>query len=240
MKPAQKVLTTLLWIVFVLAMVSVIGAGLWNHSRLAGSGVSASDPDDPADSPIQGLRVSQRTSLEPIADLPPFNLIDQDARRVTRETLAGKVWIAAFIFTRCAGPCPMMTSKMAMLQKAIDDPTVSFVSFSVDPEFDRPAVLKSYAKTYGADETRWRFLTGDKDEIFALAKAMLVSAMPASEQNPIIHSEKLILVDSTGKMRNTYDSKDPAAIERLKADVATLARAAATASRPSPTTQLPP
>jgi protein SCO1 len=228
MKPAQKALTTLLWIVFVLAMVSVIGAGLWTRGRLRSGGDIAGDLGEPDDGTDTGQQRSQRDPLAPIKEVPAFSLVDQDEKTVTRSTLTGKAWIGAFVFTRCANPtaCPMMTKRMALLQKAIPDPAVTFVSFSVDPEFDKPPVLKAYAKSYGADETRWRFLTGEKDAIFTLANGMLISARPANGTNPILHSEKLILVDATGKIRKYYDSNDPADIERLTADATKIAREA--------------
>jgi cytochrome oxidase Cu insertion factor (SCO1/SenC/PrrC family) len=222
MKPVQKLLTTCLWIVFVLAMVSVIGAGLWTRGRSQG-GENAIDLNDPDDVD------AQRDPLAAIAEVPEFSLIDQTGGPVTRDALAGKVWIASFVFTRCAGPCPIMTGKMSSLQKTISDPRVNFVSVTVDPENDTPAVLEQYAKKFHADQTRWHFLTapkGDKEAVFALARGMLISALPAQGNDPIIHSEKFVLVDSAGKIRKYYDSKDSADIDRLISDVKTLTKEA--------------
>jgi cytochrome oxidase Cu insertion factor (SCO1/SenC/PrrC family) len=229
MKPVQKLLTTCLWIIFVLAMVSVIGAGLWTRGR-ARSGENAIDLNDPDDID------AQRDSLAAIAEVPEFSLIDQAGERVTRDALAGKVWVASFVFTRCAGPCPIMTGKMSSLQKTIGDPRVNFVSVSVDPEYDTPAVLEQYAKKFHADESRWHFLTapkGDKEAVFALARGMLISALPAQGNDPIIHSEKFVLVDSAGKIRKYYDSNDAADLERLMSDIKTLAGEARAAPPPA-------
>jgi len=201
MRPAQKVLTTILWGLTVLIMVSVIGAGLW--------------------------RRSEASQLSVLADAPQFSLIDQNAQPVTLATLRGKPWIADFVFTHCAGPCPIMTGKMATLQKTIAAPDLQFVTFSVDPENDTPAALKAYAARFAADESRWKFLTGEKDTIFATARGMLVTAIPANDKSPIIHSEKFILVDADGKIRRYYDSTDEQDMTALKQDAAALADEAA-------------
>jgi cytochrome oxidase Cu insertion factor (SCO1/SenC/PrrC family) len=194
MKPVQKVLMSLLWALMVLIMVGVIGAGLW--------------------------RKGQR-DLPVLAEVPAFELTDQNSQPVTPKLLAGKPWVADFVFTHCAGPCPVMTRKMAELQKKMM--SVQFVSFSVDPERDTPDVLKAYAATFGADESRWRFLTGSKDAIFATARGMLITAAPADADKPILHSEKFLLVDGEGKIRKYYDSKSPEALAALKEDAASLA-----------------
>jgi len=193
MKPVQKVLMSVLWALMVLIMVGVIGAGLW--------------------------RKGQR-DLPVLADVPAFELTDQNSQAVTPKLLAGKPWVADFVFTHCGGPCPMMTTKMADLQKKMTG--VQFVSFSVDPERDTPDVLKAYAATFGADESRWKFLTGSKDAIFATARGMLIPAAPAAASQPILHSEKYLLVDADGKIRKAYDSSSPDALAALREDAASL------------------
>ena len=200
MRPVQKVLTTILWGLMVLAMVSVIGARLWQRG-----------PD-------------QREELPVLADAPAFSLTDQDAKPITLQSLKGKPWIGDFVFTHCAGPCPLMTAKMARLQKDLPSPNLHFVSFSVDPERDTPAVLKEYAQKFQADESRWRFLTGTSDAAFAAAKGMLLTAIPANEANPIIHSTKFVLVDGEGRIRQYYDYNDAEQMKALVQDAAVLAR----------------
>ena len=238
MKPVQKALTTCLWIVFVLAMVSVIGAGLW-RGRLRG-------PENAGDLLEEELiaHAERRDPLAAIAEVPPFSLVDQNGKPMTRDDLKGTVWIASFVFTRCAGPCPMMTAKMSMLHRAIDDPGVHFVTFTVDPEHDTPAVLKQYAKSHHADEARWHFLTGNKITMFNLSHGMLLPAAPASDDKPILHSERFVLVDTTGKIRNYYGTREGADIERLKVNAAALiaqtSRAASNATRPVSATQARP
>src|SRR4030095_9527414 len=85
---------------------------------------------------------------------------------------------------------------------------IQFVTISVDPDRDTPAVLKEYAKQFQADETRWRFLTGSKDASFGTARAMMLSAAPANDKGQILHSTRFVLVDADGKIRNTYESDD--------------------------------
>ena len=218
MRPVQKVLTGLLWACAVLAMVSVIGANMW-RSRAGGIGGAG----------VANLPQDAEEHLPVIKAAPAFSFIDQDGQKVTLETLRGRPWIADFIFTTCAGPCPVMTAKMAKLQEALP-PGVRLISVTVDPANDTPAALKKYAKQFGADESRWRFLTvasaGDADAVYAFARGMLVAALPANEQNPIIHDERFILVDADANIRGYYHSGDAEKLAELKADAAELAATA--------------
>src|SRR5437870_11690607 len=97
--------------------------------------------------------------------LPEFSLTDQTGKAVTLHDLAGKVWVADFIFTNCGGTCPLMTEKMRKLQDALP-PAVQFVSFTVDPVRDTTKILAAYAKEHAANQERWSFLTGDKQDLF--------------------------------------------------------------------------
>lgn len=201
----------------VLMMVSIIGAGLWRRGNRADA---LNDVPSTAPSSI----TIAPANADFIADAPAFALVDQNDKPVTLESLKGKPWIADFVFTHCAGPCPIMTDKMAGLQKKIASPGVRYVSFSVDPERDTPAVLKEYAALHHADESNWHFLTGPKDVVYATARGMLVSVLPAQADSPIIHSERFILVDGDGKIRKFYDSMDEAAMSALVEDAKNLAK----------------
>jgi cytochrome oxidase Cu insertion factor (SCO1/SenC/PrrC family) len=154
-----------------------------------------------------------------------FKLVDQDDKAFTSESLHGRPWAGAFIFTSCGSSCPRMTAIMAALQKKLA-PQVMLVSFSVDPENDTPAVLKGYAQRFGADESRWRFLTGPKDAIMAVINDMKTPFQPAGETGPIEHSENLLLVDANGQIRGNYVSSDPAEMDRFVTDANALAREA--------------
>ena len=103
--------------------------------------------------------------------VPDFALIERSGRRVSLEDLRGTVWLANFIYTECTETCPLQSLEVSRLgQEFADAPTVRFVSITVDPDHDTPAVLAGYARRYRADPERWLFLTGSKAAIYALAK----------------------------------------------------------------------
>ncbi len=143
------------------------------------------------------------------------------------KALRGKVWIVDFIFTNCGSVCPRMTGRMVELQKRITDPRVQFLSISVDPERDVNPKKKEYAKEHGIDESRWRFVSpptpGAAGE---LARAMKIGGAAGAHQHsdPIIHSDRFILVDAKGGVRGAYHLDDPAAIQRLVDDATALAQ----------------
>jgi len=102
----------------------------------------------------------------PVAD---FTLTERSGRTIRCQDLRGKVWVASFLFTRCCTGCPRISADLLELQKNLPE-GVAIVSFSVDPEYDTPPVLKAYADTLGADPKRWLFLTGKQSEIYHLIK----------------------------------------------------------------------
>jgi protein SCO1/2 len=103
---------------------------------------------------------------------------------------------------------------------------VKLVSFSVDPERDRPDVLKAYGKTFDAQSGRWSFLTtpegGSRADVFEIARGFKLAAGPATKDAPIFHSEKFLLVDGAGQVRGIYSSNDPAELEKLARDAGEL------------------
>ena len=164
------------------------------------------------------LAVDRLTPPPDYGPLPEFALTDQAGEPVTRATLQGDVWIADFVFTRCAGQCPMMAVQMTTLQKRFSDATdVRLVSFTVDPAHDTPKVLAAYAHHYGAIAPKWRFLTGDREAIWKLAREgfKLGVSEEGTAAEPIVHSIRLVLVDRQAHVRGYYDATDPMAVERL-------------------------
>ena len=165
-------------------------------------------------------------------ELPAFALTAHDGRPVTRESMAGKVWVADFIFTRCLGQCPQMTARMLDLQRwlgAEGDKGVRLVSFSVDPEYDTPEVMTRYAKDKGADTSRWTFVTGTRKALYDLSNNgfhLGVDDKPttASQEEPIVHSNRFILVDGAGRIRGYYVAFEPEDISRLHRDLAAVLR----------------
>ena len=152
-----------------------------------------------------------------------FVLTDQKGRRFSNVDLAGHPYIAAFIFTRCGSSCPVVSTRMAQVQKQTPA-SVQLVSFSVDPAYDTPAILDMYAKSYQADETRWHFLTGESAAIADVETGMKMTApAPAQGDQPIVHSDHLLLVDGQGEVRGVYDSEDVQSVKQLATDAGALA-----------------
>ena len=160
--------------------------------------------------------------------LPDFSLIDHRGQPFTRHELAGSVWVADFIFTRCAGQCPLMTARMASIQQAFArEPDVQFVSFTVDPSHDTPEVLAAYANHHGAHTGKWRFITGDPQAMTALARTgfrLAVGEEEGSQREPIAHSVRFVLVDRNGHIRGYYDAMDAHAMAQLREDTRALLR----------------
>ena len=154
-------------------------------------------------------RMQPRVELQQLWEVPHFSLTDQENHIATDESLRGKVWIADFIFTQCAGSCPLMSSKMSDLAARIKDPNVQFVSFSVDPKDDTPAVLKQYASRYKADSSRWKFLTGTEQQMQEVAMGMKIDDGKSSKGAlPLDHSTLFLLVDGRGQVRGIYDNQE--------------------------------
>jgi len=156
--------------------------------------------------------------------VPEFSLTDQNGKSMTRTDLAGKVWIADFIFTNCAGTCPIITGTMRRLQDALPE-QVHLVSFSVDPVRDTPEVLSEYAKKANANTVRWHFLTGDKSQLYDLSIKGFKLALEdtgGTDLEPITHSTRLVLVDKDGKIRGYYGGTDEDDMRKLFTDAAAL------------------
>jgi protein SCO1/2 len=159
-----------------------------------------------------------------------FSLTDQAGRAVSAQTLRGKVWAAAFFFTRCPTVCPRITRRMRDLQHAAAKGAVKLelVSFSVDPDNDTPAVLAAYAKEYGADLATWRFLTGDLEVIRKTSEhgfklALDGKATPGADHFGLFHGSHLVLVDGAGQIRGYYRTSEDEQMAQLLKDAALLA-----------------
>ena len=144
---------------------------------------------------------------------------------MTNQALAGKVWVANFIFTTCKTICPLLTSKMVQLQRLTEGMALTFVSFSVDPAHDTPAVLAAYAQRWAPDEARWQLLATDEKTLPSLARGFRVTATPSSDPaalDAVIHSSVFVLVDREGLVRGVYDSEAPQDLEALRRGITTL------------------
>ena len=158
--------------------------------------------------------------------VPPFQLVNQNGQAFGSEQLAGKIWIADFIYTTCPGPCPMISSRMSELQKPLEKTDVHLVSFSVDPDKDTPQVLRSYAEKLQADSGRWDFLTGAKSAIYKLSHDGFKLAVSdgSGEQGIPVHSTRMVLVDRHSQIRGYYDATEADAVTKLLADTNHLLR----------------
>ena len=155
-----------------------------------------------------------------IAQIPAFDLIDQDGKQFTLNNLKGNVWLADFIFTTCAGPCPIMTERMSTVQHdLLDINKLKFVSFTVNPDYDTPDVLKKYAKRYNADISTWSFVTGKYEKI----QELIANGFKMGDEEEIVfHSTRFALVDHKGNLRGYYSGTEPKDHEVLTRDIHSL------------------
>ncbi len=138
-----------------------------------------------------------------------FTLVDQNGEPSKFPTDSSQITVVNFFFTRCPTFCSNMNREMARVAKINNgNRLLRFLSISVDPEFDRPEVLKEYSKKYSSENEKWDFLTGDKEMIYSLAKQdFLVDAFrDTTKAVNFIHSPMIILVDSKKRIRGYYDS----------------------------------
>jgi protein SCO1/2 len=143
-----------------------------------------------------------------------FTLTNQNGHAVSLADLRGKVWVADIIFTRCAGPCPIMTRHMKELQDLLPPGSqAKLVTLTTDPDFDTPPVLRKYAERFGADTNRWMFLTGAKPELGKLAvdslKLSAVPKQPGERTNPddlFVHSTIFVVVDRQARLRGIFET----------------------------------
>jgi protein SCO1/2 len=157
--------------------------------------------------------IKRTPPLRKYASVPPFSLTERSGHTVTNADLAGKIWVADFIFTTCPGPCPIISANMAKLQSDLNgDDHVQLVSFTVDPQDDTPAVLSAYANNLGADPNRWWFLTGPEKPVYDLIQNGFYQTVEDNHgkqlepgQYLVTHSTRVVLVDENGVMRGFYD-----------------------------------
>jgi protein SCO1/2 len=167
--------------------------------------------------------------LPTLGSVGSFSLTDQSGRAFTPQSLSGKVWAAAFMFTRCPTVCPRITRRMRDLQQAAAKQGVplELVSFSVDPEHDTPAVLTEYAKKHAADPSTWRFLTGDLEVVRKTSEQGFKLALegkptPGAEHLGLFHGSHLVLVDGAGMIRGYYRTSEDEQMAQLLQDAVSL------------------
>ena len=179
-------------------------------------------------------RAHRREPLPVLGAVPDFTLTERSGQPLGRADLAGGPWIADFVFTRCTGMCPALSSRMADLRHRVADAGLQarFVSFSVDPTHDTPEVLREYARRVGAsDGDDWLFLTGPRDALYDLIgngfHLSVIERPPeaaAAEGSELIaHSDRFVLVDGAGQIRGYYHGLDAPMPDEVIRDLSALA-----------------
>ena len=154
-----------------------------------------------------------------------FRLTNQNGHIVTQQDYENKIYVADFFFTTCPSICPIMTDNMGYVQSQIlNDPNVKLLSFSVTPEIDSVPQLKKYALEKGVKDEKWNLLTGDKKEIYTLARKSYFVVKEDGDGGPhdMIHTENFVLIDPDKRIRGYYDGTDRAAMQTLLEDMTTL------------------
>lgn len=149
--------------------------------------------------------------MAPGAAIEPFRLTDQSGASFDSSALAGKVWIGSIFFANCPGPCFRENQALADILAEIADPDLMAVSITCDPENDKPNVLDHYSKRFGADPTRWKFLTGEMDEIKRVANETFF--LPAEVG---VHSERGVIFDRQGRLRGSFHLLQPDRVAVMK------------------------
>jgi protein SCO1/2 len=166
------------------------------------------------DSTLQHVKKYHR-----IAD---FSLINQNGDTITQENYRDKIYVADFFFTTCPTICPIMTANLVEIQAALaSDPEVLLLSHSVTPEIDSVAQLKKYAIEKGVNDAKWNLVTGDKEQIYELARKSYLAVQEDGDGGPfdMIHTENFILVDKQRRIRGFYDGTKEEEMDRLLSDI---------------------
>jgi len=153
--------------------------------------------------------------LPVIGRVADFTLTNQDGQLTTLTDLTNHVWVADIVFTRCAGPCPIMTAQMKSLQDVLPPASrAKLVTLTTDPDYDTPPVMKRYGERFGANFNRWKFLTGTKAQIAGLAigslKLSAVPIKPEDQKNPadlFIHTTIFVVVDKHARLRGIFETE---------------------------------
>ncbi|MBX3159150.1 MAG: SCO family protein [Deltaproteobacteria bacterium] len=173
---------------------------------------------------------NERPELADLGTLPDFAFTDERGQPFTQEALRGQVTVIDFIFTRCDQICPVVTQRMRGVQDKTFDAgkRLKFVSITVDPGYDTPERLAAYARENGADDARWRFLTGPADQIRAIVEGPLMNSMRLEREINSIpqigHTGHFVLVDGDLRIRGVYGSSDVTKLDELMRDARYLIR----------------
>lgn len=155
-----------------------------------------------------------------------FSFTDQSGKAYGSKDLKGKIYVAEYFFTTCGTICPVMNAEMRRVQAAYKgNELFKILSFTVDPETDSVAQMKTYADGHGADPNQWHFLTGNKTDLYKLARRSFFVLKPAEAANQgdvgsdFIHTNYFVLVDTQKRIRGYYDGTDSREVDKLIGDI---------------------
>ncbi len=157
--------------------------------------------------------------------IPPFSLLTQDSTKITEKDLDDKIYVAGFFFSTCPTTCVQMTSEILRLQDFFaDNEQIKVVFHSVNPEYDTPSVLNEYAKSYGINTDFWKLVTGEKEEIYDIAKCGYYVVARTDDSNPtgFIHTDKVVLIDKERNIRGYYNATKREDVDRLITEIQVL------------------
>lgn len=157
--------------------------------------------------------------------IPAFKFLNQDSTYLTQDAFKGKIYVADFFFTSCTTICPTMHRNLkTVYEQYLDNPNVMFLSHTIDFKYDKPSVLKNYAKKLGIDTKKWAFVYGPKEEVYNLAEKSYLTVVEEDKTAPdgYIHQGWLVLIDKQKRMRGAYDGTKEEQVAKLKEDIKTL------------------
>lgn len=206
------------WFLFIVTVLSTIILSLFYSALKPKKTLPIYNPSmvnpELVDSTIQYI-----SKYHNIAD---FSFTNQNGKTITQKDYEGKIYVADFFFTTCGSICPKMTNNLVEVQKAfINNPKVMLLSHTVFPETDSVSVLKKYANKNGVIDSKWNLVTGDKKQIYSLARKsyLAVKLGKPEELYDMVHTENFVLVDSKRRVRGFYDGTNKEDIERLIEDI---------------------
>ena len=163
--------------------------------------------------------VQYKSKYHTIAD---FSFVNQNGETITQKDYEGKIYVADFFFTTCGSICPKMSTNLVEVQKAVlNNPKVMLLSHTVFPEVDSVSVLKAYAIKYGVVDSKWNLVTGDKKQIYTMARKSYLAVKQGRPDQlyDMVHTENFVLVDQKRRVRGFYDGTDKEDIKRLLGDI---------------------